>query len=121
MQGCILREKRKLVWNHFSLGSPRYRLNITGYASGHVLPDDLSHNNGMLFSSIDEPDANNCAVNMRAGWWYNNCTYTLPTGRYYVYCGHYPPRNQFYDGLFYKDWRGFGYSMTYFRMALSRN
>ncbi|KAH3827919.1 fibrinogen-like protein 1 [Dreissena polymorpha] len=113
---------RTLAWNHFSLGSPasRYTLYVNSFASGHVLPDDLSHNNGMPFSTIDRQDVNNCAVQMRAGWWYNYCTYTLPTGKYYPLCGPYTPPGGFYDGMFYKDWRGFGYSLRFFRMALSR-
>ncbi|KAH3741972.1 microfibril-associated glycoprotein 4-like [Dreissena polymorpha] len=112
-----------LVWYHFSLGSPasRYTLYVNSYASGNVLPDDLSHNNGMPFSTIDRPDVNNCALHMRAGWWYTYCTYALPTGKLYPQCGPYTPLGGFYDGLFYSDWRGFGYSLKYFSMAISRD
>ncbi|KAH3827936.1 hypothetical protein DPMN_129882 [Dreissena polymorpha] len=109
-----------LVWNHFSLGSPesQYRLYVNGYASSNMLLKDLCKNNGRPFSTFDRPDADNCALQLRTGWWYNYCTDTLPTGKYDL-CGPYTPPGGFYDGLFYNDWLGRGYSLKYFRMVLA--
>jgi len=107
-------------YNYFALGpaSDRFRLNIGGYVTSHVLPDDFSHNNNMQFGTIDLPDIHGCATHMRGGWWYNYCTFALPTGHYYQ-GGPYHPTGGFYDGIFYNDWHGFGYSLKYIRMDLS--
>lgn len=110
-----------LRYNYFFLGSPsqRYQLHIGGYVSSSILADDFGHNNGMPFATIDRPDAHNCAIHQKAGWWYNYCTYTLPTGFRYN-GGHYTPSGGFYDGIYYKDWLGYGYSLMYIKMELSR-
>lgn len=111
-----------LQYKHFHVGpwSQQFPLSIGGYVSGHVLPDDFSHNNGMLFATYDKPDRHQCAINQKAGWWYNYCTYTLPTGFYYHTGGPYTPSGPFYDGIYYSDWLGFGYSLKYIRLELSR-
>ncbi|XP_045169269.2 fibrinogen-like protein 1 [Mercenaria mercenaria] len=110
---------KTIQYNYFVLGpaNQRYPLHIGEYISSHILPDDFWHSNGMPFATIDVPDTRNCAVNMRAGWWYNYCTYALPTGRYY-FGGPYTPSGSFYDGIFYSDWHGMGYSLKYIRMDL---
>jgi len=112
---------KTLRYNSFSLGSysDRFRLSISGYVSSNVLPDDLSFNNNMIFATYDQPDHNNCAGNQKAGWWYNYCTYTLPTGHYYQN-GPYTPTSSFYDGIYYNDWHGYGYSMKFIKFELSR-
>ena len=112
-----------IQYAHFAIGPEvdGYRLSIGGYRSSHVLPDDLSHNNQMRFATYDRPDVHNCATNQRGGWWYNYCTLVLPTGKYYP-GGHYVPLpGKFYDGIYYKDWLGFGYSLKYIKMELSVN
>lgn len=115
-------EIKTIQYNYFSLGSwtKRFPLRIGGYVSSHVLPDDFSHNNGMPFSTIDRPDRHSCALHQGGGWWYNYCTFTLPTGHYYT-GGAYNPIGQYYDGIYYKDWLGYGYSLKYIKMELSAN
>lgn len=71
-----------------------------------------------LFQTYDYPDQNQCAVHMRAGWWYNYCAYALLNGHYYS-GGPYIPTGGFYDGIFWKDWRGFGYSLKFVSMVVS--
>ncbi|KAH3707780.1 hypothetical protein DPMN_067195 [Dreissena polymorpha] len=119
MQDCQ-NTLKTIVYSHFSLGpKPDYKLNIYGYASDKVLPDDFSANNGRPFATIDKQDEHACALHMRAGWWYNFCSNTLPTGKYYQPCGPYTPPGQYYDGLYYTDWRGRDYSLKFFKMELS--
>ncbi|XP_061187139.1 angiopoietin-related protein 1-like [Saccostrea echinata] len=104
---------------HFNVSSaPNFQLSIRDYL-GQV-PDDLLYNHGMNFATYDkgEFDYNDCAQKLRAGWWYNDCTYALPTGVYYP-GGDYSPKGGFYDGMFWKDWRGYGYSLKVMRMVLS--
>nr|UCK81473.1 fibrinogen domain-containing type 1 protein 1 [Arenicola marina] len=97
--------------------STRYRVYVSG-AYG-ALSDDLGYNNGMVFSTYDRPDAYNCAINQNAGWWFNYCTYTSPNGKYYRGRYRLNPRG-FYDGIYYKDWLGYDYSMQHTAMVLVR-
>ncbi|XP_062601979.1 angiopoietin-related protein 1-like isoform X1 [Saccostrea cucullata] len=102
---------------HFNVsGAPNYQLSIRDYL-GQV-PDDLLYNHGMNFATYDKPDYNNCAQKLRAGWWYNDCTYALPTGVYYS-GGDYRPNAGFYDGMFWKDWRGYGHSLKIIYIYIS--
>lgn len=94
-----------------------YRMTVGAYAAGNV-PDDLSYNSNNYFFTPDRPDTNNCAPNFGAGWWFYYCSYANPNGKYYPN-GPYPPnRHGFYDGIYWKDWAGFGYSMKFFSMTL---
>lgn len=109
---------RNAFYSKFYLGDrpSRYRLNVAGF-QGNVA-DDLSYSNQMPFSTNDAPDPHGCATGMQAGWWYNYCAYCLPTGEYYI-GGHYTPTTRLYDGMFWKDWQGFGYSLKYISMVIS--
>ncbi|RUS78598.1 hypothetical protein EGW08_013633, partial [Elysia chlorotica] len=88
----------------------RYRLNVAAYSG--TLPDDLQYQNQMPFSTYDAPDPYGCAANMYAGFWYNYCAYFLPTGRYYT-SPYYTPTGSMYDGIFYKDWHDYNYSLKF--------
>uniref|UniRef100_A0A0B7A0U2 Fibrinogen C-terminal domain-containing protein n=1 Tax=Arion vulgaris TaxID=1028688 RepID=A0A0B7A0U2_9EUPU len=94
----------------------RYRLHVGPYQG--TLPDELSYHNNMPFSTVDAPDPQGCAANMKAGWWYNYCAYTLPTGIYYT-GGWYTPSGTMYDGIYWKDWYGYNYSLKFFSMTIS--
>ena len=112
---------RFIKYGHFSIldQSQGYRLSIAHPISGTVT-DDMSFQNGMYFYTYDYPDHNNCALHMKAGWWYNYCAYALPNGHYYTTGGPYAPSGGFYDGVFWRDWQGYGYSLNYIQMAVSR-
>jgi len=97
---------------------PTYALHVSGF-SGNVI-DDLSYQNGREFATIDRVDPYGCSLHQKVGWWYNYCAYALLTGRYY-YGGHYTPTGQFFDGLYWKDWTGFDYSLKFVSMSLSPN
>ncbi|XP_061187140.1 angiopoietin-related protein 1-like [Saccostrea echinata] len=102
--------------DYSQFNAPNYELSIRG-SVGQV-PDDLLFNHGMKFATYDKNDYNGCAIRLRVGWWYNDCTYALPTGVYYP-GGNYTPTDGFYDGVFWKDWRGYGYSLKFIIMSLS--
>ncbi|KAF6021617.1 ANGPTL6 [Bugula neritina] len=106
------------TYQHFSLGSAqdRYRLQVSGYAG--TVPDDFSYSSGRQFATYDYPDTYNCAGNQKAGWWYNYCSYALLNGIYYT-GGPYVPTGGYYDGIYWKDWLGYGYSLRFTRMMLS--
>lgn len=108
---------RYATYNHFQVRdhTGKYQLSISGF-SGNV-PDDMSVSNGMYFTTLDYPDTHSCATHMKAGWWYNYCAFALPNGVYYT-GGPYTP-GQYYDGIFWKDWMGFGYSLKFISMSVS--
>ena len=82
-----------------------------------TLVDDMSFSNGMYFFTYDRPDQNQCAVHQKAGWWYNYCAYALLNGIYY-HGGKYQPSGGYYDGIYWKDWGGYDYSMKFVSMTV---
>ena len=99
--------------------SALYRMTFKGYQGS--LPNDFTHNNGMYFYTPDRPDRGSCAIHQKCGWWFNyqyQCTYALLNGMYYHGGPYHPP--QFYDGIYYKDWHGFDYSLKFVTMSLYR-
>ena len=74
--------------------------NVGDAASGYLLTvsgitgtagDDLSNNNNMKFSTLDnEQDAysnGHCAELLQGGWWYKECSLVNPNGPYYHEAG----------------------------------
>ena len=94
-----------------------YWLNI-GRAFGQLV-DDMNFSNNTRFATFDHPDAHSCAINQKAGWWYNYCSYALLNGVYH-YGGKYVPTTAFYDGIYWKDWYGYDYSLKYVTMTLQK-
>ena len=91
-------------------------MTVSPASQGNVY-DDMAFGNGMRFATFDYYDPNQCAVNQKAGWWYNYCSYALPNGVYY-HGGPYTPSGSFYDGIYWKDWLGYGYSLKFITMTL---
>ncbi|BFZ12213.1 hypothetical protein BsWGS_15252 [Bradybaena similaris] len=106
------------VYSGFYLepGTSRYRMHVGSYSG--TLPDELSYHNNMVFSTYDAPDPNGCARSMRVGWWYNYCAYSLPTGIYNS-GGWYTPGGTMYNGIYWKSWYGYNYSLKLLSMTLS--
>lgn len=109
---------QNVMYSYFRVDGSQYRyqMHVSGFSGS--IPDDLSYHNGMVFATYDYPDTYSCAVHMGAGWWYNYCAYTLLNGRYY-YGGKYVPSTGFYDGIFWKSWQGFDYSLKFVSMQLT--
>ncbi|XP_076073266.1 angiopoietin-related protein 6-like isoform X2 [Mytilus galloprovincialis] len=104
-------------YNYFKLmDSTHFRLSIGGY-SGDT-GDSMSQNNNMVFATPDKLDTHRCAAGYQGGWWFNYCTYAFLNGKYY-YGGPYQPSGQFYDGIYWYSWGGYGYSMKFAQMMLS--
>ena len=83
-----------------------FRLTVSGYSG--TAGDSLSSANGMNFtakdSDQDENDSGNCAIQTKAGWWFDNCFQALLTGPY----SHTPQGGR---GIVWKDWKGLNYSL----------
>lgn len=94
-------------------GFQHFRLTVSGYSG--TAGDSFSSANGMNFSTKDSdydgnPDVN-CAELSKAGWWYSNCFQALLTGRY----SHTPHGG---NGIVWKDWKGFNYSLKSCEMKI---
>lgn len=98
--------------------STNFILSISQY-SGDA-GDSMLHNNGMPFSTFDNPDRNQCAQHYQGGWWFNYCTYAFLNGKYYI-GGPYTPSGPYYDGIYWYTWGGYGYSMKFAQMMLSNS
>ena len=108
---------RNARYNHFKLLDSTYFTLSIGYYSGDA-GDSMAHNNGIRFATPDRPDPHSCAPHYQGGWWFNYCTYAYLNGKYYV-GGPYTPSGQYYDGIYWYSWGGFGYSMKFAQMMLS--
>ena len=95
-----------------------YQMFAGGY-SGNV-PDDLGYQSGNYFFTYDAPDQYGCAANMHGGWWYYYCAYAHLNGVYYHQAKYNPNPSGFYDGVYWKDWHGFDYSLKFVSMTLYR-
>jgi len=106
------------TYGYFSIGTQSQGWPISVGSFYGSVPDDLSYSNGRVFYTSDVPDPNSCALNQHGGWWYNYCSYAFLNGKYY-YGGRYTPPGQFYDGIYWKDWLGYDYSLKQVTMAVS--
>ncbi|KAK3082889.1 hypothetical protein FSP39_008153, partial [Pinctada imbricata] len=94
----------------FSIGSEKekYKLNVTGYTGN--AGDSLAYHNGMSFSTYDRDNDSIfnkiCARNYKGAWWYNNCHESNLNGAYLS-----GVTESFADGVVWKHWRGYHYSL----------
>ncbi|EDO40391.1 predicted protein [Nematostella vectensis] len=96
--------------------SDGYRLNIGQYSKGHA-GDSMSFHQNMTFSTIDhDSDAmedESCAQMFTGAWWYKNCHEANLNGRY-----RHGPHKTFADGINWKTFRGYYYSLKSVRMMI---
>ena len=96
-----------------------YKLTVYGFSG--TVPDDFGYQSGNYFFTADAPDQYGCAQHMNGGWWYYYCAYANLNGVYYHSAKYYPNSYGFYDGIYWKDWGGFDYSLKHVSMTLYRN
>ncbi|XP_019618907.1 PREDICTED: scavenger receptor cysteine-rich type 1 protein M130-like [Branchiostoma belcheri] len=98
--------------------SDQYRLHISGYSG--TAGDDMSLNNGQMFSTVDRDNANwdrHCSQEYgQAGWWFGGCSYAFLNGRYLGDCGYY--RCSYKQGVVWDHWRGGHYSLKSVSMKI---
>ena len=105
---------RYSLYDSFSLGTEaaKYALNIGTLDPNIPMSDDagdsFANHDGEKFSTPDQDnDSNlteNCAANLRAGWWYHSCHDSHLTGEHYAN-GLLPDVNV-PDGIIWETWRG---------------
>ena len=103
---------------HIGTQSEGYALQVDDYSGTGGLVDDLSDSNGRVFFASDHPDPNQCAVHQRGGWWFNKCAKAFLNGFHYPQ-GKYTPPGGFYDGIYWKDWLDYDYSLQFVTMAVT--
>ncbi|OQV26020.1 putative Angiopoietin-related protein 6 [Hypsibius exemplaris] len=115
-------QTKTATYGYFSIGtqSQGWPLSTGSFYGSRGLVDDMAYSNGRVFYTSDVPDPNRCAVNQRGGWWYNYCAYAFLNG-YYYRGGRYTPPGSFYDGIYWKDWMGFDYSLQQVTMAVTHS
>ncbi|XP_076463466.1 angiopoietin-related protein 2-like [Babylonia areolata] len=109
---------KNAMYSHFRVQSyaNKFMMTVAGF-TGAGLQDDLSYNSGMPFHTYDSPDPNGCAVQMKAGWWYNYCSNTLLNGYYYK-PGTYSPSGKYFDGIFWNSFGGDNNSLKFVMMTV---
>ncbi|XP_076018382.1 angiopoietin-related protein 3-like [Genypterus blacodes] len=81
------KQDRRFIKYGFHLDGPEnnYIIHLTQLSGD--LPDPMSNNTGMMFSTKDRDNDNhqdsNCAHNYTGGWWFNACGDTNLNGRYF--------------------------------------
>ncbi|MCL4139827.1 UNVERIFIED_CONTAM: hypothetical protein GTU68_029435 [Idotea baltica] len=111
-----LHEKRWEKYEHMFIGnaSEKYRLDLGNY-SGDA-GDSLSVHSGQMFSAKDndnDQSAKSCAKLFKGAWWYKNCHTSNLNG--FQYEGSFGSNG---DGIHWKTFRGFKYSLKKTTMAL---
>lgn len=76
--------------------------------------DSLIRQNGAQFYTKDH-DTNTCAARFKGGWWYENCHDSNLNGLY-LRGAH----STFADGIEWKAWHGYNYSLKFTEMKIRR-
>ena len=95
--------------------SKSYRLSITGY-SGDAGDSLVAYHNQRNFSTRDRGDINGCAAAYKGGWWYHNCHVSNLNGLY-----HPGSHSSYADGVNWRSWKGYYYSLMSTEMKLRLN
>ena len=81
--------------------------------------DSLNYHNGLMFSTRDKDNDNTtdykCAERYHGAWWYNRCLKSNLNGVYMSGIDHILG-----DGINWKTWRGFNYSLKTTDMKIRR-
>ncbi|XP_044165383.1 ficolin-2-like [Acropora millepora] len=94
--------------------SDKYRLLIGGYNG--TAGDSMAYQNGMRFSTKDQDndlESYSCAETFKGAWWHNGCHKSNLNGQYLG-----GPHKTHADGINWKAFRGFGYSLKRSEMKL---
>ncbi|ELU06505.1 hypothetical protein CAPTEDRAFT_50731, partial [Capitella teleta] len=79
--------------------------------------DDMAHNNGRRFSTIDQDNDNwsgyDCASGRKSGWWHGSCTRANLNGLYLR--GSYSGDRR---GVYWFCWRGYRHSLKHTEMKM---
>ncbi|XP_037084568.1 techylectin-5A-like [Pollicipes pollicipes] len=110
--------KRYALNRNFKVGPEwdGYRLHVSGYTGN--AGDSFSFHNGARFSTHDRNSQHSrragiCAQRFKGAWWYKCCHESNLNGRYLS-----GPHRSFADGIEWKRWKGFYYSLKAVEMNI---
>jgi len=110
-------------YSSFSVGdsASKYTLSETGYTetAGDSLTEGPHVHNGQPFSTRDQDNdiyGGNCAQEFKGGWWYADCHVSNLNGLY-----HGGSHSSFADGMNWRTWKGYQYSLKFTEMKLRKN
>ncbi|XP_062607006.1 ficolin-1-A-like [Saccostrea cucullata] len=109
-------EKRYALYKRFSIGDEAhgYNLHVEDY-EGTAGDSLIAHHNGAQFYTKDHDTSGHCAQASKGGWWYNNCHYSNLNGMYLS--GNHV---SYADGINWKTWHGYHYSLKTTEMKIKR-
>ncbi|XP_011457135.3 techylectin-5A-like [Magallana gigas] len=108
-------ESRYAVYKRFYIGDETtgYRLHVEDYEG--TAGDSFTNHNGAQFYTKDRDNSISCALNSKGGWWYTRCHQCNLNGMYLS--GNHP---SYADGINWKAWHGYHYSLKTTEMKIRR-
>ncbi|XP_023238811.1 techylectin-5A-like [Centruroides sculpturatus] len=94
----------------------QYKIHVSDY-SGDA-GDSLGGHNNMKFSTKDRDNdiaGGNCAETYKGAWWYSSCHSSNLNGLYLN-----GPHKSYADGVIWKEWKGYHYSIPDVEMKIRR-
>ena len=106
--------QRYAVYNQFVVGDEKsgYKLTVGGYRGN--AGDAMARHSGQKFSAHDKNNFS-CAKAFKGGWWYEKCHDSNLNGLYLK--GNH---KSFADGVNWKQWKGYHYSLKNTTMMIRR-
>uniref|UniRef100_A0A1E1WVN0 Putative lectin n=1 Tax=Tityus obscurus TaxID=1221240 RepID=A0A1E1WVN0_TITOB len=110
--------KRYALYDNFWIENERqqYKLHVSGFTGD--AGDSFTYMNEMKFNTKDKDNDiwnNNCAETYKGGWWYAKCHEANLNGLYLN-----GPHSSYADGIEWKTWKGFHYSLCEVDMKIRR-
>ena len=96
--------------------STKYQLTVSGYTG--TAGDSLTYHSGSKFSTRDQDNdahSGSCAQSHKGGWWYNTCHLSNLNGLYLS--GNHA---SYANGVNWKTWKGYHYSLKVSEMMVRR-
>ncbi|XP_078619531.1 uncharacterized protein LOC144886676 [Branchiostoma floridae x Branchiostoma japonicum] len=92
-----------------------YRLTVEGYSG--TAGNSMARHSSMFFSTKDKEndirESFDCAQAYKGGWWYSNCHTANLNGLY-----HGGDHQSYADGVNWKSWKGYHYSLKHTEMKI---